>query len=232
MGIEGRAIKMQRYKELLLNVCTVLVTVAALSMVAIRIHEGLFARRAAAGHEQRVPDWRELASSGNRIGRPDALVTITEFTDFQCPFCRETAADLRQIRQEMGDKFAVVVRYFPLPGHKFAQPAAEAAECAARQGAFERFHNLLFDSQAEIGTKAWTDFAAAAGVPNAATFRDCMSSGTGAAAVARDKAAGQRHGVSATPTLLINDREINWYPGREKLADMIRSALDAARSTQ
>ncbi len=223
---------MQRHKELLLNVSTVVVTIAALSMVGVRIYERLSATRAGSGHEQRVAAWRELASYGNRIGSPNAPVTVTEFTDFQCPFCKETAADLRQIRHDMGVSVAIVVRYFPLPGHKFAQPAAEAAECAARQGAFERFHDLLFDSQAEIGTRAWTDFAAAAGVPDPVAFRDCVSNHAGAAAVARDRAAGERHGVTATPTLLINDREINWYPGRAKLAEMIGTALDAARPKQ
>lgn len=88
-------------------------------------------------------------------GPEDARVTIIEFSDFQCPFCkrfRDETLDL--ILQTYGDDVRFVYRDFPITslGHAYAQKAAEAAECSDEQGKFWEMHDLLFENQNEMAS--------------------------------------------------------------------------------
>jgi protein-disulfide isomerase len=218
---------MAKIKELVLNLATVLVTVAAVLMVGLRVRESFRPGRTSVPEPHTVADWRELAKGGDRIGPADADVTVVAFTDFQCPFCKRAAEDLREVRQQYSARVAIVLRHYPLPSHKFAKAAALAAVCASKQGSLETFHNILFASQPLIGQKAWTAFAAESGVSDMAAFSECLSDPAVAALIERDRAVAGRHGVNGTPTLLINDLEVPGYPGPGRLSAMVRSALDA-----
>lgn len=213
-------------KNLALNLVTAVVSVAALAMVGIRAKQQFPATSAAAVERHKVAAWRDFVRGRQRFGPSTAAVTIVEFSDFQCPFCRQATVELRDIRQEFPDQVAIVFRHYPLPSHQFATAAAEAAECAARQGAFEKYQELLFASPDSIGRKSWGEFAEEARVPDAPAFRSCMSDPAIAAVVKEDRAAGERLGVIGTPTFLINDLEVSGYPGKGKLAELVRSALD------
>ena len=90
-------------------------------------------------------------SSGHpSIGAKDAPVTIVEFTDFQCPFCKATEATLKDFRTKYGDKIRLVHMDFPLPFHSHALDAAKAARCANEQGKFWQFHDALFANQGKL----------------------------------------------------------------------------------
>lgn len=83
-------------------------------------------------------------------GNPDATVTLTEYSDFQCPACSQFAPIVAEIMAEYGDSIRFEYKHFPLIQlHPFAQPAARAAEAAGQQGKFFEFHDLLFANQAE-----------------------------------------------------------------------------------
>lgn len=90
------------------------------------------------------------------LGKKSAKVTIVEFSDFQCPFCKQFFTDtLSQLTKEYIDtgKVKLYYRQFPLTSiHPNAQIAAEAAECANEQGKFWEFHDILFTNQASWDT--------------------------------------------------------------------------------
>jgi protein-disulfide isomerase len=94
-------------------------------------------------------------------GQEDALVTIVEFSDYQCPFSAKFAQEaLPQIEEEYIDtgKVKLAFRDFPLPMHSLAQKASEAARCAGEQNAFWEYHDLIFENQQYLSLdqlKAW-----------------------------------------------------------------------------
>lgn len=218
---------MRRFKETALNIALIVTTVAAVVMVAIRVNEAFFSAKETDSPPARtIAAWRDFAGTGHRIGPLTPDVTIVTFTDFQCPFCRRAAAELRAIRQEFPNDVAIVVRHFPIPGHESATPAAQASACAARQSRFEAYHDLLFASQDSIGRKPWAQFAEEAGVPDLLAFETCLSDPIIADLVKRDQADGKKLGVSGTPTFLVNDLLFPGYPGEGQLTEQVRLALD------
>lgn len=149
------------------------------------------------------------------LGKKDAPVTIIEFSDFQCPFCRNFAKDtLPQLKKEYIDtgKARFVYRDFPLSFHPGAISAAQGAECAREQGKFWELHDTLFAEQGKQGTgtiqftvddiKKW---AVQSGV-NATKFNQCLDSGKYKEEVEKDIADGTAAGVSGTPSTFINGR--------------------------
>jgi protein-disulfide isomerase len=83
-------------------------------------------------------------------GPSDALVTIVEFSDFECPYCGRVQPTLRTVLSGAGSDVRIVFKHFPLSMHAHARPAAIAADCAHAQGRFWEFHDLVFDGQATL----------------------------------------------------------------------------------
>ena len=154
----------------------------------------------------------DLADDDPYLGSENAPVTIVEFSDGQCPFCRRHYTQtLPQIITDYVDtgKVKYVYRDFPLSFHPAAQPAAEAGECADEQGKFWEMHDKLFDEQNKQGQgtiqfsvddiKTW---AAEIGL-DTQSFNSCLDSGKYRSEVQADFAAGQSAGVLGTPTFFI-----------------------------
>ena len=80
----------------------------------------------------------------------DALITIVEFSEFQCPFCTRGAGTVKQVLQKYGDDVRVVFKHLPLPFHQEAEPAARASLAAGKQGKFWEMHDVLFERQAQL----------------------------------------------------------------------------------
>ena len=95
-----------------------------------------------------------------QIGPPDAVATITEYSDFQCPYCANLQLVLAQLRQEFPSDVRIVFRHYPLPQDDKARLAAAAAEAAGAQGKFWQMHDRLFADQATWTTMTQTDFRA------------------------------------------------------------------------
>ena len=220
-----------RAKEALLNIAIGLVTVCALVVTGIRVREFLVSEKA----DGRVPtrtvsDWRKFASQGHRFGPPSAAVTIVEFADFQCPYCRAAATSLKELQSWYKDDVAVIYRHYPLRTHDFAREAAYAAICSEPQGHFEVLHDLLFAQADSIGHKEWSRFASEAGVADTISFLRCMSSPATSQVVTRDSLAGTQLGIRATPTFLINETLISGHPGFEELNNQVINALRSSRA--
>ena len=97
-----------------------------------------------------VRNWREALPIGVRYGNADAPVTIVVFSDFECPFCARFNAVADSALQRRKD-VALAFVHFPLASHRFAVPAARAAECADRYGRFGGLADLLFAKQDSLG---------------------------------------------------------------------------------
>lgn len=175
-----------------------------------------------------------VGARGVALGRDDAPVVIYEFSDYQCPYCAESALSvLRALRQrEIPDG---TVRYvfvdFPLPGHANARPAARAARCAGEQGRYWELHDRLFAAQRD-----WAASGQPAGVfrryagdlgLDADKFAACVDSNRFDADLDAGVSAGSRLGVQGTPTLFVNGRRID---GAVPLADLRALITEEARS--
>ncbi|MGB5265595.1 MAG: thioredoxin domain-containing protein [Polyangiales bacterium] len=143
-------------------------------------------------------------------GGAKAKVVIQEFSDFQCPFCSRVNPTVAQVVKEYGDKVQFVWRDYPLPFHKDAQPAAQAArEVFAQKGnkAFWAYHDLLFANQKTLSRENLEKFAEQVGGINMKAFKAALDSGKHKAAVDADMAAVAKAGARiGTPSFFINGK--------------------------
>ena len=144
------------------------------------------------------------------LGRPDAPLTVVEFTDYQCPYCRRFQAESwPRLRHDWIDtgKLRFIVRDLPLEIHSAARPAAEAAHCAGEQGRFWRMHDLLLGVQADLSPKGIDGYARAAGL-DMTRFHACVVAHKYSADIARNIAEADRLGLSGTPSFIVG-RTVN-----------------------
>jgi protein-disulfide isomerase len=141
-------------------------------------------------------------------GSKDAPVAIVEFSDFQCPFCRNVNATLRQVMERYPGKVKLVFRDYPLAQlHPGAPKAHEAARCAAEQGKFWEYHDVLFERSPRHSPDELKQYAQDLKLDGAA-FAQCLDSGRQAAEVGKDLEEGARLGVTGTPSFFINGRSL------------------------
>lgn len=152
--------------------------------------------------EERFPEVENVVAvtdDDNRFGDANATVSIIEYSDFECPFCTRNHATMKEL-METEDDINWVYRHFPLGFHANAQKAAEASECAADQGKFWEYSDLLFDEGAEIANLAV--HAETVGL-NVATFQNCLDSEQYAQKAKDQMAEGSNSGVRGTPGNII-----------------------------
>jgi protein-disulfide isomerase len=157
-------------------------------------------------------------------GPATARVTVIEYCDFQCPVCAKASPPLvGLLAQTYGDRVRFVYRDFPLSRiHPDAIRAAEAAACAQEQGRFWPMHDRLFANQHALDAAGLARLAGEAGL-NMPAFDRCVAEGRGR--WKQDVAEGQRAGVSATPTFLINGRRVEGIRRFEDISSVIDEAL-------
>ena len=152
------------------------------------------------------PDFVRAADGPSRGAGPVAPVTIVEFSDFQCPFCRQAAPMLEALTAKYKDRVRVVFKHFPLPNHPRATPAAKAAICAGEQGKFWPYHDRLF-SGSDLSDAALRDYGRQVGL-ELASFERCISSEATNKILRADAEQARRLQVSATPTLFVNGKAV------------------------
>ncbi len=149
------------------------------------------------------------------LGAKNAKVTMIEFSDFQCPYCRTWwKASFEQLKTEYINtgKVRFVYRDYPLPFHPMSVPSAQASECADEQGKYWEMNDKIFGEEDKDGQGTVTysvndikRWASEIGL-NAAQFNQCLDSGKYKAEVEKDSADGSAAGVSGTPSFFINGR--------------------------
>ena len=145
------------------------------------------------------------------LGDKNAPVTLIEFSDYECPFCKRHFDQVYpEIKKDYIDtgKVKLVYRDYPLDFHPNAQKAAEASECAHAQGKFWEMHDKLFENQASLSIDNYKTWAKDLGL-DTAKFNDCLDKGTYADEVKKDLADGQAAGVSGTPGFFVNHQIIS-----------------------
>ena len=140
------------------------------------------------------------------LGQADAPVTIVEFSDYQCPYCKRfTLQVFPQLKRDYIDtgKVRYVFRDFPLTQiHPQAAKAHESAHCAGEQDRYWDMHDVLFQNQKDLSLPALSRNAEAIGL-DVATFESCLERGQHAAAIQQDIQDGAKAGVRGTPSFII-----------------------------
>ena len=155
-------------------------------------------------------------------GNAKALVTIVEFTDFECPSCARQHPVLERLVSEFGDRVRLVVRDFPLSQHANARKAAEAAEAAREQNKYWEYASVLFRNQSALGVDKLRQYATDLGLDRA-RFDASLDSGKFAEQVQRDVIDGHKLGINGTPTLFINGKRIS-----DNSYESMKAAIEAA----
>lgn len=164
-------------------------------------------------------------------GALGAPVTLVEFADFQCPFCSRVRPTLEQLKKKYGPKqLRIVFKHNPLPFHKEARPAAEAAVVVFDKGgdrAFWPFHDRLFDNQRELTQENFERWAVEAGV-SLREFREGLKRGLPGTKVAADMALAVKVGATGTPAFRINGVTVSGAQPIDKFVAVIDEQLAKA----
>jgi protein-disulfide isomerase len=160
-------------------------------------------------------------------GPEDAPVTILEWSDFQCPFCREAQPVLGRLLAEFPKQVRLAFKDFPLRSHEMAVPAALAARCAGDQGRFWEYHDLLFVAQPAFARDELVGYARRLGL-DGPRFIECLDAARFQEDVMADQREGRAAGVHATPTFFVNGQKIEGALPIEQFRDAIHRALREA----
>ena len=165
----------------------------------------------------------------NVKGGKEALATLIEYSDFQCPACGSYYPILKKVSEDLGAKVRFAYRHFPLPQHKNAKLAATVAEAAGKQGKFWEMHDLIFQNQSD-----WSEDKNAAVLfakyaqdidLDLARFQTDVASDEIKAKIENDYQSGVKAGVNSTPSFFLNGKKINNPRNYDEFKNAIEQAL-------
>ncbi|HSV04962.1 MAG TPA: thioredoxin domain-containing protein [Candidatus Binatus sp.] len=176
------------------------------------------------------PPMVDVATAGRpERGPKNASVTIIEFSDYQCPFCKRAEDVVEQVMKTYDGKVRLVYRDYPLPFHPNARPASEAAACANAQGKFWEYHSKLFHGDGIEADKLKT-YADQVGLDRK-KFDECVDKKPFSAEIDKDVKDGEKAGVNGTPAFFINGRMLSGAQPYEKFKEIIDDELANAKKS-
>jgi protein-disulfide isomerase len=157
-------------------------------------------------------------------GPATAPVTLVEYGDYECPYCRAAVPIVQELQEVLGDQLRYVFRHFPLTGmHPHAQHAAEVAEAAAAQGKFSEMHVSLFEHQEALQDDRLVQYAADLELDTARIGRE-LAAHSHAARVREDFESGLRSDARGTPTFYLDDVRYDGVVGVRQFLAAIQEA--------
>jgi protein-disulfide isomerase len=162
-------------------------------------------------------------------GPSEAPVTVVEYGDFHCPYCKRVQATLTQLLAKYDGKIRLVYKDMPLDSlHPQARAAAEAARCAGEQGKFWEFHDKIYAGESDASAATMQRYAQELAL-DAAKFEACRSTRKYQSQVQADAAEGTKLGVSGTPGFFINGRFVSGAVPLESFSAIIDEELKTTR---
>jgi Na+/H+ antiporter NhaA len=231
--ISALAFSGQRLEEAKIGTLSTLVLAPTVSWLALRLMRRLPAEvraRQIAGTAEDILDLAvDVDPTRDHVrGRDDAPVTLVEYGDFECPFCGQAEAVIRELLMASGNDVRYVWRHLPLSDvHPYAQLAAEASEAAAAQGMFWEMAELLLAHQGDLELDHLEQYARQLGL-DAVRFLDELRRREYAGRVREDVSSADESGVSGTPTFFINGRRHYGVYDIDTLTTAVRSAKTRA----
>lgn len=167
----------------------------------------------------------QVAATGPSLGPANAPVTIVEFSDYECPFCKRAHPTLTELVKKYPEQVRFVYRHFPLDNiHRNARGAAEASQCADEQGKFWAYHELIFAATTPLTAETLRGIAEKAGL-DLAKYDACAKERRHRAHVDSDVADGRAAGVSGTPAFYVNGIPLSGARSLEDFEKVIQSEL-------
>jgi protein-disulfide isomerase len=162
-------------------------------------------------------------------GPADAVVTLVEYGDFECPYCGEAYPIVKQVQEHFGNRLRFVFRNFPLGElHPHAVIAAQVAEFAAANDKFWPMHDRLFENQKHMNRDLFARLARELEL-SPDSLAHALEEQTFAQRVRDDFSGGVRSGVNGTPTFFINgQRHDDSYQFDVLVASLVRASEDGA----
>jgi protein-disulfide isomerase len=162
-------------------------------------------------------------------GPKDAPITLMEFSDFHCPFCKRIAPTMEQLLQKYEGKVRWIFRHYPLPMHPGADRTHMASACAQDQGKFWEFHDAIF---ALAGAPQESDYQAISqklGL-DGKRFQECLQTGKYKSLVEQELEAGKQKMVVGTPTVFVNDKMVPGAYPLDFFVNIIEGILDPSKA--
>ena len=147
------------------------------------------------------------SNSENVKGNENAPITIIEYSDYECPACRNSYNMVEEVISEYQGQVKLVHRHYPLPFHKDAQGASIAAECAGEQGKFWEMHEKLYTGNEGLKENSLNLYAKEVGV-NEEKFNNCFAGDGYLDKINKQKKQGEKDEISGTPTFFINGKQV------------------------
>lgn len=178
--------------------------------------------------EPRLPSVHDNGTAPS-IGSKEAAITIIEFSDFQCPYCREAQSAIKQVLTNYGNNVRVIFKHLPLDIHAQAFASAQAAFCAGEQGFFWQYHDALFASEV-LSTEAFNKMATILGL-GISKFKACLISEASRTAISKDVQEARQLGINSTPTFIVNGKLVRGTLSFESFKALIERELKSAQIT-
>ena len=160
-------------------------------------------------------------------GPANARVTIIEFSDFECPYCKRGYETMEAVMKAYPKDVKLAFKHYPLPFHKEATPAAKATWAAQQQGKFWEFHDALFNNQESLGSEFYLATAKQLNL-DLKKFEADMNSEAATKSVAADAEIGAKNGIQGTPGFFVNGVAVKGAYPPEHFKTIIDRLLNGA----
>lgn len=162
------------------------------------------------------------------LGPKKAPITLVEFSDFHCPFCKRVSPTLEELMKNYPEKVRRVWRHYPLAMHAGADRTHEASECANEQGKFWEYHDKLFEAQGTLWDDAALNAIAVSAGADQKKFEQCLTSGKYKELIQKEISRGNQVGVQGTPAVFVNGKLVSGAQPYESFDQIVKGELSKA----